>query len=893
MRQGNGTDLLGMNDPRSASIGVIYVSPTDDRKSVLAAILTQGKLSRQEIVIVLPNPNKSFQRPQDFDDLKSVRLRVQGEIIFIAPHGPGPAEFARQRQFPVYDSLEEYTQALRDGEIDDLPDEEPAPAPEKKWGLFGGRGKSAAAGAAAGAALGSAAANRPASQPLDRTLQGPRRFPAFNATPQPGNPAENQIPATPRLPSTPSANHGSSLDEDEDDALPPPPSEQQRSGGAAALGAGAGLAADHLGGPGRQPQQPSAIDDDDMEDLPPRRGATNPRANTPGQRSPRLSAPLAQNSNQNTNQGNADTGNGPGIIDLQPVNAPRTGGRITHNPLRPNEPPASTPNDLDEEDYEDYKDYTPPPTHGATGSKKRRTGSMASSAAGAGALAAGAAAGNASAGNQQGTGSGSTGHMAAQRPIPLGTGPTPANFPNRNQRSTRSNRGRIGGLIIGLILLLVLSLFLCSFFFPSTFNSTVVQPLSQIMPGSKNAGPAVQPAVTVKITPNSHVVQDSYVLQAVTGNPQANLGQISLRHLTASPAPQSRQVNATGHTQTTATQATGTITFFNFTAPPTPLTIKGNTIFTLSNGVQIATDTMANIPAGTLNGSLTPGQRTVRAHALAAGTAGNIAAQRINGSCCVANVIAENQNSFTGGQNPQDYVFVQKSDVDAVVTPLVNSLAQQAQTTFNKELKSNEKLVGTPQCSQNVDKNNAAIGDQGHNVNSTNVTVSATCTGMAYDQTGAQKVAQDRLQKKAAADLGSGYALSGDVTTHIVNVTPQGQSVALQVNAQETLAYQLSDAQKTALVNQLAGKKVAAAQAILNAQQGFKQATITTAGGNNATLPTDPNQIKLELEAVTGGSAGPGTTPSGGSTPLPVNGPNATATPSIGRGDIPTKALKG
>src|SRR5579883_1049537 len=102
MRQGNGTELPGMgsNDPRAASVGVIYVSPSDDRKSVLAAILTQEKLGRKQVAVVLPNQNKAFQRPQDFDDLKSVRRRLQSDIVFIVPPGPGPAEFARQRRFP-------------------------------------------------------------------------------------------------------------------------------------------------------------------------------------------------------------------------------------------------------------------------------------------------------------------------------------------------------------------------------------------------------------------------------------------------------------------------------------------------------------------------------------------------------------------------------------------------------------------------------------------------------------------------------------------------------------------------------------------------------------------------------------------------------------------------
>src|SRR5712692_9865350 len=113
MRQGDGTDLLGPNDPRSASVGVIYVDPNDDRQSVLAAILTQDKLGRKQVVVVLPEQNRSFQRSIDFDGLKNMRRGLQTQLFFVAPQGSGPSEFAPQRRFPVYSSLEDYEQVFQ------------------------------------------------------------------------------------------------------------------------------------------------------------------------------------------------------------------------------------------------------------------------------------------------------------------------------------------------------------------------------------------------------------------------------------------------------------------------------------------------------------------------------------------------------------------------------------------------------------------------------------------------------------------------------------------------------------------------------------------------------------------------------------------------------------
>src|SRR5947209_14718724 len=115
MRQDDGSELLGADDPRSPTIGVIYVAPNDDRPSVLTAILIQDKLGRKQVAVVLPEgENKAFQHAVDFDGLKSMRRGLQAQIIFVAPSGPGPAEFARQRRFPVYSSLECYAETFQD-----------------------------------------------------------------------------------------------------------------------------------------------------------------------------------------------------------------------------------------------------------------------------------------------------------------------------------------------------------------------------------------------------------------------------------------------------------------------------------------------------------------------------------------------------------------------------------------------------------------------------------------------------------------------------------------------------------------------------------------------------------------------------------------------------------
>ncbi|GLV60918.1 hypothetical protein KDH_77370 [Dictyobacter sp. S3.2.2.5] len=846
MRQGNGTDLLGMNDPRSATIGVIYVAPTDDRKTVLQAILTQDKLNRQQIVIVLPNPNKAFQRPQDFDDLKRVRSKIQREMIFVSPSGQGPAEFARQRGFPVYESLEEYTQALREGNVPESLDA--APAPEKKGRFFGGRGKAATTGAIAGAAAGAAA-----SRLAPRDPQSTTKFKGSDADPQTGAPVANtpspQVPSTPRMPETP---HRGTLDDDDDLG----PATGPGVAGAAAMGAGAGLAAERMRRSARLSPPPHDLDEDEPENNAP---ADNPTRN---------SRSLRPDPNATQQAGAAAAGASPGIIDLQPVNQRTPGGvnrTPTRTPGRSNEPPVIVPTELDD------SDVPPPPTHGAG---RRRSGTMGAAAVGAAGLAGAGAAAAASQHPQSAAAAGGTSAIPAQRP-PSG-GPPPPQRPGQQ----RPRRGASRLLQLLLLLLLLLALFGISYGYidPNGFQSLIVQPVSKIIPKAAQSTTA-----TVTITPDSRVVTDNYVMQAVTNNPNAQQLQVKLRDLTATPDPQMRQVTATGHTQTPAVKAHGTVTFKNGSTQT--FTVGAGTVIPTKAGVSIITDQLAPIPAAQPS-SGTFGSITVRAHAVTGGTIGNLGAGTLNGNCCNANnFIFVSNNTFTGGQDPQDYTFVQQGDVDAVVNPLVTSLSKQAQSDFNKQLAANEQLVGDPVCSKSVATNKGEIGDQGHNITSTTVTVSATCTGMAYDQKGAQQVAQSRLQAKAASDPGSGYALVGNITSHVDQVTRRQGNIFLLVSAQGTWAYQIGDAQKSQLAHNLAGKKLADAQAFLNGQKGFKSATIKLSD-DSKTMPTDPNQITIDVVAIPGSKGAPGGTP-------PVSGPDATPTPSAARGLISSASLKG
>jgi hypothetical protein len=113
MRQSNGVALLGANDPRGATIGIINAAPDDDRQSILTAILTQEKLGRKETVLVLPEPNEAFRRPLDFKEFESTLHNLQTQLVFVLPPESSLARVVRQHQYPVFVSLDNYAQYAR------------------------------------------------------------------------------------------------------------------------------------------------------------------------------------------------------------------------------------------------------------------------------------------------------------------------------------------------------------------------------------------------------------------------------------------------------------------------------------------------------------------------------------------------------------------------------------------------------------------------------------------------------------------------------------------------------------------------------------------------------------------------------------------------------------
>jgi hypothetical protein len=111
MRQNDGSEILGPHDPRNVVIGIIHVSPNDDRQSVITAITTQDKMGRDQIVLELPAQNQSFKAAVDFEGLHQMASEIEATLVLVMPAKSKIAGLARRERFAVYPSLDELAQA--------------------------------------------------------------------------------------------------------------------------------------------------------------------------------------------------------------------------------------------------------------------------------------------------------------------------------------------------------------------------------------------------------------------------------------------------------------------------------------------------------------------------------------------------------------------------------------------------------------------------------------------------------------------------------------------------------------------------------------------------------------------------------------------------------------
>jgi hypothetical protein len=341
-----------------------------------------------------------------------------------------------------------------------------------------------------------------------------------------------------------------------------------------------------------------------------------------------------------------------------------------------------------------------------------------------------------------------------------------------------------------------------------------------------------EPTVTVTIVPISRQIDTTQTItvSTTTAGTQGT-ATVPGRSLSALTMSQQKTVATTGQGHQNATQATGSVTFYN--AATFPQQIPAGTLLIGADGVQVVTDQMAFLPAGNL---LTNGHTTIMAHALLAGPAGNILEGDIYGPCCRVNVQVAN-GAFTGGQNARNYRMVQHSDVDSVTSDLKASLIQSAQAAFQQQTQSNETLITPLPCTS------TSTPDHPVETESTQVQVrvSETCTGMVYNTQAMQNRLKQITTQKVTKQLGNSYSLLWTVNATITQAMSKDDgTIKVQAHIASTWSYQFTDQQEQHLINSIAGKSRNTAINLLLHTPGIQSVSVSS-----ATLPTDTEHIHL------------------------------------------------
>src|SRR6266699_2347774 len=293
------------------------------------------------------------------------------------------------------------------------------------------------------------------------------------------------------------------------------------------------------------------------------------------------------------------------------------------------------------------------------------------------------------------------------------------------------------------------------------------------IPGVSLLFPLLSPSATITIIPAERTLTITAAIQ------------VQGRQLLPLTLMQSLSAPATGKRHQDPTRAVGTITFYNGLL--SSQTVAAGTIFTGKDGVQIITDQAAHIPAGNPPNY---GQVTVSAHAVVAGPKGNVPAYDINAACCATSVVAKNTESFTAGAAAREYLVVTRADINTAVTSLLVTLSQSEVAALQAQLHPGEELI-TPSCDPTVSSTHK-IGDEAKEVA---VTVSVTCSGMAYLAHKVHANATQLIQSQANKTLGSDYRLMGDIQVSIVHATisnPRQGIANIVVQVTGTWVYQIT-----------------------------------------------------------------------------------------------------
>jgi hypothetical protein len=341
-------------------------------------------------------------------------------------------------------------------------------------------------------------------------------------------------------------------------------------------------------------------------------------------------------------------------------------------------------------------------------------------------------------------------------------------------------------------------------------------------------------SATVTLTLQSHTIQNSYLVTAVTGT--TTTGQIQANTLTSTTS-QSQSGHVSGYYP--GSEANGFVTLHNTSGGcGCPVFVPAGTAFVGNSGVTVVIDYGVSVASQC--------QVTVPAHAMVYGPGGDIGAGDIHAAYS-STIWANNPYAFTGGQGGQSNALVQKSDINKLAAALQTQTTQSAQAGLQSQAKSGQHLL-PPLCQSKISSDHP-VGD---NATGVTVTVATTCTTEAYDYSGAVQIVQQKIETQASTFFSSEFVLVGPLQTSVSSATvidAKAGTVLLAINAVGKWAYRFSHGLKQSLAKVIAGKDVNAVRAYLTSEGGISAVNITVSGVNQNSLPSDDSKITIVLKS--------------------------------------------
>lgn len=353
----------------------------------------------------------------------------------------------------------------------------------------------------------------------------------------------------------------------------------------------------------------------------------------------------------------------------------------------------------------------------------------------------------------------------------------------------------------------------------------------------------LHPKATVTLFPTQKRMSQNYSYIVVTGTADLARGQIPSRIITFTTPTKSETISTTGIGYTPAIKAQGAITFYN--EAPYMQTIYAGTVIATPDSLQVVIDQTVTIAAG--NGEAN-GNATAKAHTIQAGTHTNIPPLAINTLCCLSGILAKNLSSFTDGADPIPYPTLSHADLNREATHLAGTLSHFAEVGLQSQIRDTEQNLVPMQCSVHT-TSHPKVGEKASNAS---ISVSDTCSVQAYDKLTLQQLINNQFVQDAAQQLSSNFVQHGGLTiaTQKTVLLDRIYSIyKLSVSATGLLIFHLPTPKLHAIVTQIAGKRLIEAEHELLELAGVAGVYIKPAHQNDMSLPTDPNQIQMNVSS--------------------------------------------